>query len=116
MIEERLAECLVTMHRRLSEFGKISIQAARAKVAFEVREAEIISDIRSGDTKMTVREMEAQVALLAHDEMEEYERLEARSKALLEAVRCSRAELSALQTLAGLAREEAGLSRVAPET
>lgn len=115
-IDEQIQEVIERLHKVLRHYSKVSEDLAQAKIDFETREANEIKALRESGKKVTVRELEALVTLQVKDERAQYQRLDARAKTLLEGLRSVRAELSALQTLAGLEREEAALSRVSPET
>lgn len=115
-LEERLNQTIRTVHRILQQYSEVSDKLAEAKVEYEKKEAELIEEARRGGEKLTVRQLEAKVLLQVVEEKKDYERLDARAKTLLEGLRAKRAELSALQTLAGLSREEAALARTSPET
>lgn len=95
----------------LSYLRRSTAEYADAEHAYRQGKARAWLDQREG----TVPEREAWVNGLTADLRRKRDLAEGMRQAALEAVRSRRAQLSALQTIAGAAREEAMLARTGPE-
>lgn len=113
-IADRLMGTIEEMREAEREYTAVSEHLARAKAIYETRAADETERLRVEENKLTVAQVNARVQLAVESVYRTYMLLSEQSKALLETVRCKRAELSALQTLCGLEREEAAFSRMEP--